>query len=137
MQTILDSNVVLDLIQPQQAWVHWSSRQVSACANAGPLVVNTIVYAEISSQYHLHEEVQRSLVNFGIILEEIPWMAAFQAGKAHRAYRRAGGRQERLLPDFLIGAHADVNGYRLLTRDQARYRSYFPALDIIAPDTHP
>ncbi|GGD94392.1 hypothetical protein GCM10011390_11450 [Aureimonas endophytica] len=69
--------------------------------------------------------------------EPFPFAAAFAAGRAHRVYRERGGRRERTLPDFLIGAHALVAGHRLLTRDAARYRAYFPTLDIIAPDTHP
>lgn len=69
--------------------------------------------------------------------EGIPWEAAHEAGRAHREYRRRGGARDRTLPDFLIGAHAQVKGYRLLTRDPRRYREYFPAVDIVAPDTHP
>ena len=137
MQTIPDSNVVLDILQPEQEWFDWSSKHLEACLENGSLIVNAVIFAEISGQYLSHRDVQQALFRLGVKLEDIPWEAAHLADRAHRAYRHAGGRQERLLPDFLIGSHASLRKYRLLTRDQARYRTYFPDLDIIAPDSHP
>jgi hypothetical protein len=110
---------------------------LEARREAGALVANTIVYAEVSGHFTVHDELQKVFSQVGIELENIPWEAAYLAGRIYRAYRRKGGLRERVLPDFLIGAHANVKGYSLLTRDASRYRSYFPDLDIIAPDTHP
>ncbi len=136
-KTIPDSNVVLDLLQPQQSWSVWSQKHLAACALDGSLVVNAIIFAEVSGHYLSHQEVSGILQKIGIDFEDIPLEAAYHGGRAHKAYRRAGGKQDRLLPDFLIGSHAQFRGYSLLTRDQARFRTYFPYLHIIAPDTHP
>ena len=103
----------------------------------GRLVVNAIIFAESSAQVDGYMEFQKILAQIGVDLEECPWEAAYTAGRTHLAYRKSGGTRVRTLPDFLIGAHASVKGYSLLTRDASRYRAYFPELDIIAPDTHP
>ena len=135
--TIPDSNILLDVIQRQPLWFEWSARQLQNSRELGSLVVNTLVFAETSAQIDSFEEVQRIFSLIGINQEEIPWEAAYIAGRTHQAYRKAGGTRERTLPDFLIGAHAAARGYRIITRDQARYRTYFSSLEIIAPDTHP
>ncbi len=101
------------------------------------IVVNTIVFAEVAGNFTSQKETFEVFQSMGSVFEEIPWDAAYMAGRAHRAYRRSGGTRDRLLPDFLIGAHAAAKGYRILTRDQARYRTYFPEVEVIAPDTHP
>lgn len=137
MRTIPDSNVILDIVQPRQAWTDWSIRQLKACYDEGDIVTNTIVYAEVSGQFSYHEEVTRVFKKLGIEFVDFPWDAAFLAGRAQLAYRRSGGLRDRVLADFLIGAHAASQGYRVLTRDKSRYRSYFPNIEIIAPDTHP
>lgn len=135
--TILDSNVVLDLLTPNAAWHVWCARQTAVSSAQGSLVINALIYAEASPRFENESDLHRSLVALGIVFEHIPWEAAYSAGLAHALYRRSGGLRERVLPDFLIGAHAAARGYSLLTRDGGRYRSYFPSIDIIAPDTHP
>jgi hypothetical protein len=137
MKTIPDSNVILDVFQRDRDWFEWSWKRLQSSREEGQLVVNTVVFAETSGHFLAYQELHKALRTVGIELEDVPWEAAYAAGRAHRAYRRSGGRRERVLADFLIGAHAAVKGYRILTRDHARYRSYFPDLDIIAPDTHP
>ncbi len=137
MPTILDSNVVVDLLLIEPGWHEWSARQVESFAGEGPLVINPIVFAEAAPKFNNADALKKSMMVLGLTFEQMPWEAAFVAGKAHASYRKSGGLRERTLPDFLIGAHAQVGGYRLVTRDAQRYRSYFPNLDIIAPDTHP
>ena len=137
MPTILDSNVLLDLLLAEPPWHQWSANHIAACHTDGPLVINSIVFAESSPRFTDWIGLQRSIMRLGIEFEHVPWEAAFSAGKVHATYRKAGGARERTLPDFLIGAHAAVKGYRILTRDGQRYRSYFPDLGVIAPDTHP
>ena len=137
MPTILDSNVILDVLHEDPAWFGWSERHLRMRGEAGGLIINAIVFAEASLRYSGFGEYRRLVASAGVELEDIPWEAAFLAGQAQNQYRLAGGRRERVLADFLIGAHAAIRGYAILTRDQARYRTYFPDLDIIAPDTHP
>ncbi len=137
MKTIPDSNVLFDLIQRDPVWLSWTMEKLQHSREAGQLVANTIVYAEVSGHFSDQGDLRNLFSRVGIELESIPWEAAYLAGRAHRAYRHAGGARTRVLPDFLVGAHAASMGYRLITRDSARYRTYFPQLDIIAPDTHP
>ena len=105
--------------------------------NLGRLVVNAITFSETAAHFQSYREIHGALKIQDTELEDLPWEAAYLAGHLHRQYRRAGGLRERVLPDFLIGAHAAVKGYRILTRDASRFRTYFPELEIIAPDTHP
>jgi predicted nucleic acid-binding protein len=137
MPTIPDSNVLLDLILRDPVWFNWSAQHLADRRQKGELYINPIIFSESSGRFTRYLLFQRVLERLGVALEQLPWEAAFEAGKAHIDYRKAGGPRSRTLPDFLVGAHAMVKGYTLLTRDAARYRSYFPKLDIIAPDTHP
>jgi predicted nucleic acid-binding protein len=137
MKTIPDSNVLFDIILRDATWCEWASQKFLACKAEDQLVVNTIVFAEVGGHFTSQKESLEAFQSMGSVLEEIPWDAAYLAGRAYRAYRRSGGSRDRLLPDFLIGAHAATKGYRILTRDQARYRTYFPDVEVIAPDTHP
>lgn len=137
MATLVDSNVLIDLMQPESPWAPWSGRQVTLAAGDGGLVINQIVLAEISVAFLNAQKLESALSNVSLKREDLPWEAAYRAGVAHAHYRNAGGPRERVLPDFLIGAHAEVRSHRILTRDGARYRSYFPSIDIISPDTHP
>jgi predicted nucleic acid-binding protein len=136
MRTIPDSNVLLDVIGRPTDWAAWSIRQLKYCYETGTLVLNQVVYAEIARELDSREALDLTLERLRIEKEQVPFEACFSAGQAHRAYRRNGGRRERVLPDFLIGAHAAHGGYRVLTRDAQRYRAYFPEVDVIAPDTH-
>ena len=104
---------------------------------SGDVVINPIVYAEASTPYEDESAFARFLDAAGFMKENSPFACAFHAAKAHLEYRNRDGARTTTLPDFFIGAHAALRNYRLLTRDTGRYRSYFPALDIIAPDTHP
>jgi predicted nucleic acid-binding protein len=137
MRTIPDSNVFLDVFRAEATWSRWSVRWLNMCRGSSVIVVNPVTFAETASHFSTCEEYEDLLRGEGAVLEDIPWNAAFLAGHAHRSYRRAGGIRERTLPDFLIGAHAATKGYRILTRDGGRYRSYFPNVEVIAPDTHP
>lgn len=132
--TLVDSNVLLDVIRDDPAWSSWSAESLARVADEGPLVINSIIYAEVSTTYATVEEVDAALAEAALVRSEVPWPAAFLAGRCHVEYRRRGGARARTLPDFFIGAHAAVLGMRLLTRDAARYRTYFPSVDIIAPD---
>lgn len=111
--------------------------QILAAMERGSVVINQIIFSEFSYRYEDFETVEALLPRDQFIRENLPWSAAFAASYAFRRYRAAGGRRDRILPDFLIGAHAIIRGYKLLTRDPSGYRSYFPGIDLIAPDTHP
>ncbi len=134
MTVLVDSNVILDLFSEDPKWLSWSSTALQNAAADGRLVINPIVFGEISFRFESIEDLESALPS-AIEREAIPYEAAFLAAKAFTAYRRRAGAAGRtsLLPDFYIGAHAAIRGYRLLTRDVTRYRTYFPKLTLIAP----
>ncbi len=133
MPTVLvDSNVLLDVLIPDPVWEGWSSETLAQAAESSSLVINPIVYAEVSIGFDRIEELEAALPP-ELRREPLPWEAAFLAGKAFLAYRRRGGPKLAPLPDFFIGAHAAVRGYTLLTRDAGRYRTCFPRLALIVP----
>ena len=136
MKTIADSNVLFDLVQRDPVWLSWTMDKLKHSREAGKMVANTVVYAEVSGHFSDQSDLRNLFSRVGIELESIPWEAANLAGRAHRAYRHAGGARTRVLPDFLVGAHAAIMGCRLITQDSARYRTYVPTLDTIALDTH-
>ena len=136
MPTIPDSNVVLDLLHRDSLFFAWSRKWLEACATDG-LVTNAVVFAESVVEFPALDDAQSAFAHFGFAYEDISAAAAHRAGWAYRSYRSNGGTRERVLPDFLIGAHASVGRYRILTRDASRYRSYFPEVEVIAPDSHP
>jgi predicted nucleic acid-binding protein len=133
--TLVDSNVLLDVIREDPVWSSWSAETLRRVADEGPLIINSIIYAEVSTTYTTVEELDAVLADAGVVRSHVPWPAAFLAGRCHVEYRRRGGARTRPLPDFLIGAHAAVLGIRLLTRDAVRYHSYFPTVELIAPNT--
>lgn len=133
--TLVDSNVLLDLVTDGQSWADWSQTQLERAAADGPIVINQVIYAEISTRYPTVEAVDPLLRELNIEVAVIPRAALFLAGKAYLRYRAAGGSRTGVLADFFIGAHAAVDRLRLLTRDTRRYRSYFPTVQLIAPDT--
>ena len=137
MKTIPDSNVILDVLAEDAIWGAWSKGKMSELRQDGPLVINPVVYAETAGRFAKVEGLDHVFRLLAIEKEDLPWIAAYHAGRAHVAYRKSGGERTRVLPDFLIAAHASVQGYRILTRDPTRYRSYFPNLEVIAPDIHP
>jgi hypothetical protein len=131
---LVDSNVLLDVITEDERWYGWSAAALRKTADESPLVINPIVYAEVSVGYSRIEDLDDALPRGMFQREPIPYEAAFLAGKAFLTYRRRGGERRSPLPDFFIGAHAAVASYSLMTRDAARYRDYFPRLALIAPD---
>lgn len=130
---LVDTNVILDVIEDDPEWAAWSQAQLDAAALKYTLLINPVIYAELSIAYRRIEELEAMLATGGFRVEPIPREALFLAGKVFRQYRRKGGTKTGVLPDFFIGAHAAVAGILLLTRDQRRYRTYFPKLDIIHP----
>ncbi len=131
--TLVDSNVILDILTGDPAWAEWSAATLAARADAGPLVVNPLVYAEVAARFDRIEDLEEALPASYFERRALPWEAAFLAGRTFVRFRRRGGQRRSPLPDFYIGAHALTEGMTLLTRDARRYRSYFPALRIIAP----
>ena len=130
---LVDSNVILDVLTEDPTWFEWSSSRLVELAEASTLVVNPIVYAEVSIRFDRVEDLDDAVPADHFRRDALPWEAAFLAGKVFLQYRRRGGRRRSPLPDFYIGAHAAVHHFRLLTRDPRRYRTYFPRLPIIAP----
>jgi predicted nucleic acid-binding protein len=130
---LVDSNVILDVAYEDSRWRGWSEAAIEQAAGESVLVINPIIYAEVSIGYAQAEHVEAVLPADRFRREVLPYEAAFAAGKAFLDYRRRGGTRTSPLPDFYIGAHAAARGYRLLTRDPARYRAYFPTVELIAP----
>ncbi len=130
---LVDSNVLFDILTEDQRWRSWSSEALQRAANEGRLVINPVVYGEVCVGFDTIEEADEALPPSVFEREAIPYEAAFLAAKAFAAYRRQSGTRTSALPDFYIGAHAAVSGYRVLTRDVRRYRTYFPKLSLIAP----
>jgi predicted nucleic acid-binding protein len=133
MITLVDSNVILDLVTNDPAWGAWSAETLSRVADESMLAVNPIIFAEVSIGFAMVEELEDLLPSRDFARLELPYEAAFLAGKAFLSYRKRGGRRSAPLADFYIGAHAAVAGMRLLTRDPRRYRTYFPSVTLIAP----
>ena len=134
---LVDANILLDIMSEDERWFAWSTEALARVADRQRLVINPIVYAEIASAFPTQRRLDEVLSTDRYQRENLPWDAAFNAGRAFLAYRRAGGAKRSPLPDFYIGAHAEVRDYRLLTRDQGRYRAYFPTLKIVSPESHP
>lgn len=133
MTTLVDSNVLLDVLSEDPHWMAWSADALAEAAERGPMAVNPLVYAEVSVRFSRIEELEEVLPRRDFLRLELPWEAAFLAGKAFLRYRRAGGSRTAPLPDFYVGAHAAVANLTLLTRDARRYRTYFPHVDLITP----
>ena len=130
---LVDSNVLLDVATEDPRWGGWSSNALAEAADVSTLAIDPIIYAEVSIRYETIEELELVLPPEVFRREPLPYEAGFLAGKVFVAYRRRGGRRSAPLPDFYIGAHAAVEGFRLLTRDASRYRTYFPTVELIAP----
>lgn len=131
--TLVDANVLLDVLTNDPTWERWSGSAIAQTLDEGHVVINPIIYAEVSVGFTRIEDLDDALPESDFEREALPFDAGFLAGKAHVAYRRRGGARRSPLADFYIGAHAAVRGYRLLTRDATRYLTYFPALDLLAP----
>lgn len=131
--TLVDSSILIDLLTEDDRWVTRSARALADAADAGPLYVNPIIYAEVSIAFTRVEDLEAALPSAEFRRLPLPWEAAFLAGKAFVTYRRRGGSRRAPLPDFFIGAHAAVAALALLTRDDRRYTSYFPTVRVLRP----
>jgi predicted nucleic acid-binding protein len=132
--TLLDTNVILDVIGPPSDWQIWSVDALDRCRQHGPLWVNEVVFAELSARINSEPDVQRVLSELELSLERIPTTGLFVAGQTYRRYRKLEGSRLNVLPDFFIGAHAEVSRVSILTRDARPYRTYFPQVRLITPD---
>ena len=131
--TLVDTNILLDLVTNDPKWADWSVGQLDAASLKGSLAINDVVYAELSVRFATIEALDTVLVETGITIATIPRPALFLAGKVFQRYRAAGGTRTGVLPDFFIGAHAAVTGMTLLSRDPQRYRRYFPKIELVTP----
>ena len=130
---LVDTNVLVDVLQDDPQWADWSISQLRAQASVHQLVINPVIYAEMSLSFSTLEALDDVVATMGLELREIPRPALFLAAKAYAQYRKRGGAKQQVLPDFFIGAHAAVEGWALLTRDASRFRTYFPTLEVLAP----
>ncbi|MBV8631155.1 MAG: type II toxin-antitoxin system VapC family toxin [Silvibacterium sp.] len=130
---LVDSNVLFDLAMSDPKWSAWSSQAIAGCRENSELFINPIIYSEVSVSFATIEALDAALPPEVYHRQSLPWEAGFLAGKCYLAYRRRGGTRTAPLPDFYIGAHAAVRNLALLTRDAARYQTYFPGLEIIHP----
>ena len=133
--TLVDTNVLLDLATDDPNWADWSIAQLEAASLQGPLLINDVIYAELAVRYDRIEDLDAFVHEAGVEIGTLPRAALFLAGKVFTEYRRLGGSRTGVLPDFFIGAHAAVSQMPLLTRDVGRYRTYFPSLTLIIPET--
>ena len=133
MMILVDSNVLIDVLTSDPVWETWSSGKLASLADRWELAINPLIFAEVALGYHAMEEVESALPASFVIRLPLPYRAAFLAGRAFREYRRRGGKRTSPLTDFYVGAHAQTEGHILLTRDAARYRTYFPDVSLIAP----
>ena len=131
--TLVDSCILIDVLADDPRWGDWSLQQLNRCGQQAPLVINPLILAEVSPRFERAADLEAALVGLPLVRQALPWDAAFLAGQAFKVYRSALGTKTSPMPDFYIGAHALVNGLQLLTRDAARYRSYFPQLPLVAP----
>jgi predicted nucleic acid-binding protein len=131
--TLVDSNVLLDIMTEDPVWQGWSTTALAEAAETGPLYINPVIYSEVSIRFSTIEALEDALPREDYRREAIPWAAAFLAGKAFLNYRRNQGTKTTALPDFFIGAHAAVAELQLLTRDVGRFRSHFPTVPLLAP----
>ena len=130
---LVDTNVLVDVLQDDPQWADWSIDQMRAQASVHPLAINAVIYAEISLSFSTLEALDGVVTTLALEMREIPRSALFLAAKAYAQYRKRGGNKLQVLPDFFIGAHAAVEGWPLLTRDANRFRTYFPTLELLAP----
>jgi predicted nucleic acid-binding protein len=133
LTVLVDTSVLLDVLAPS-AWREWSEKQLISTADRGDLAINQIIYAELAAGFTAKERLERTLQGVGLVRLSVPWASAWLASQAFLRYRRQGGTRTTPLPDFFIGAHAEAADLTLLTRDPARIRTYFPAVDLVAPD---
>ena len=131
--TLIDSNVILDILTDDPTWAEWSIEALARVAESGPVYINPIIYAEVSIRFTSVEDLDEAIPPIDFPRRPLPWAAAFLAGKAFLRYRRNGGTRPSTLPDFFIGAHAAVADLTLVTRDVGRYQTYFPTVELVIP----
>lgn len=134
MDTLVDSNILIDIATRDARWGDWSTSALIEARVTGRLVINQLIFAEVGAGFPNRERLDVLLPPDGYRRESVPWEAAHLAGLRFREYRQHGGVRERQLPDFMIAAHAEVAGHRLLTRDARIYRRWFPAVDLVSPE---
>jgi predicted nucleic acid-binding protein len=132
--TLVDTNVLIDVLSDDPVWFEWSAASLEWRGHFGSMFINEIVFAELSVQMVSAVELEQALVELNVKLARTPTQALFLAGKAFDRYRASGGIRTGVLPDFFIGAHAEITQWPILTRDAARYRTYFPDVALIAPN---
>ena len=130
---LFDTNVLLDIATADPVWLPWSEKEFRVAAAQGPILINPIIYAELAPAFATAADLDRWLDPVVFQRLPLPYAAGWLAAQAYLKYRRSGGAKTSPLPDFYIGAHAEVEGHTLLTRDPARYRTYFPNALLIAP----
>lgn len=130
---LVDTNVLVDVLEDDPEWADWSINQLRAQSQVHPLVINPVIYAELSLTFSMVETLDETIDNLGLTVMDLPRPALFLAGKAFVRYRRLGGNKHNVLADFFIGAHAAVLGCPILTRDIRRYQTYFPSVTLITP----
>ena len=132
--TLIDTNVLIDILSDDPVWFEWSAASLEWRAHFGVMFINEIIFAELSVRMASAAEVEQALDELNVKLMRTPVQALFLAGKAYERYRVAGGIRTGVLPDLFIGAHAEITQWPILTRDIGRYRTYFPDVDLIAPN---
>jgi predicted nucleic acid-binding protein len=132
--TLVDTNVLLDVLSDDPNWRTWSVERLEQRSRQGPLVINDVIYAELSSRFSTEAILDRKVSELNVAFQRMPKQAFFLAGHAYERYRRTGGTRSGVLPDFFIGAHAQAAQWPLLTRDVRRYRTYFPNVELIVPN---
>ncbi len=131
---LVDTNVLVDILQDDPDWANWSVRQLRAQSQVHDLAINPVIYAELSLNFASVATLDAAVDGLSLQLRDLPRPALFLAGKAFVKYRRAGGIKGNVLADFFVGAHAAVMGCAILTRDARRYKNYFPRVALIVPD---
>jgi predicted nucleic acid-binding protein len=132
--TLVDTNVLLDVLSDDPRWSAWSVRQFAERSVLGPVIINDAIYAELSARMDNQAQLEQALGDLDVSFDRVPMHALFLAGQSYRRYRSSGGIRTGVLPDLFIGAHARVVGCPILTRDVRRYRTYFPDVELITPE---
>jgi predicted nucleic acid-binding protein len=132
--TLVDTNVLLDVLSDDPRWSAWSVRQLAERSALGPVIINDAIYAELSARMDNQAQLEQALGDLDVSFDRVPMRALFLAGQSYRRYRSFGGIRTGVLPDLFIGAHAHIVGCPILTRDVRRYRTYFPGVELITPE---
>jgi predicted nucleic acid-binding protein len=132
--TLVDTNVLIDVLSNDPVWRPWSVAMLAQQSGLGSLIITDVIYSELSPRFASEGALNAALADLGVVLQRIPRHALFLAGRTFERYRRRGGLRPNVLADFFIGAHAEVARLPVLTRDARRYRTYFPDVELLAPE---